>query len=68
MLSGQRGGARSEEQDGLIVKPLPSELFYDHGGNAETRWEAMSERAYAIPNNRFYVRSHGPIPKIDAAS
>ncbi len=58
----------SEEQDGPIVKPLPPELFYDHGGNAETRWEAMREGGYATPNDRFYVRNHGPTPKIDAAS
>jgi DMSO/TMAO reductase YedYZ molybdopterin-dependent catalytic subunit len=58
----------SEESDGLIEKPLPSELFYDHGGNTETRWEAMAEGGYTTPNDRFYVRSHGPTPKIDAAS
>jgi sulfane dehydrogenase subunit SoxC len=28
----------------------------------------MSERDYATPNDRFYVRSHGPTQKIDAAS
>lgn len=58
----------SEEQDGPIVKPLPPELVYDHGGNVETRWEAMSEGSYVTPNDRFYVRNHGPTPKIDARS
>ena len=27
---------------GPIVKPLPPELFYNYGSNAEMRWEAMS--------------------------
>ncbi len=58
----------SEEQDRAIVKPLPQELVYDHGGNAETRWAAMSEGGYVTPNDRFYVRNHGPTPYIDAAS
>jgi hypothetical protein len=47
---------------------LPPELVYDHGGNVETRWEAMSEGSYVTPNGCFYVRNHGPIPKIDARS
>ena len=60
--------AKSEEQDGQIPEPLPPELVYDHGGNVETRWEAMSEGSYVTPNDCFYVRNHGPIPKIDARS
>ncbi len=60
--------AKSEEQDGQIPEPLPSELVYDHGGNAETRREAMSEGSYVTPNDRLYVRNHGPTPKIDARS
>jgi hypothetical protein len=66
--SDEPGVAKSEEQDGQIPEPLPPELVYDYGGNVETRWEAMSEGGYVTPNNRFYVRNHGPIPKIDARS
>ncbi len=58
----------SEESEGPIVKPLPPELVYDHDGNVETRWEAMREGSYVTPNDRFYVRNHGPTPRIDAAS
>ena len=58
----------SEKQYGSIVKPLLPGLVYDHDGNVETRWEAMSEGSYVTPNDRFYVRNHGPTPKIDAAS
>ena len=58
----------SGKQDGPIVKPLLPELVYDHGGNVEMRWEPMSEGSYVTPNDRFYVRNHGPTPKIDAAS
>ncbi len=66
--SDEPGVATSEEQDGPIVKPLPPELVYNHNGNVEMRWEAMSEEGDVTSNNRFYVRNHGPIPKIDAAS
>src|SRR4051812_12051537 len=58
----------SGTSDGLINKPLPPELFYDHGGNAEMRWEAMADQGYATPNDRFYIRNHGPTPTIDVAS
>ena len=64
----KHGGTMSETSDGLISKPLPPELFYDHGGNAETRWEAMADQGYATPNDRFYIRNHGPTPMIEVAS
>jgi len=58
----------SGEQDGQIAEPLLPELVYDHGGNAQRRWKAMLEASYVTPNDRFYVRNHGPTPKIDARS
>lgn len=58
----------SETSEGQILKPLPPELLHDHGSNVEMRWEAISGRDYATPNDRFYVRNHGPTPRIDAAS
>src|SRR3954447_14970092 len=32
-------------------KPLPPELFYTYGTNAETRWEAMAGQGYYTPVN-----------------
>jgi sulfane dehydrogenase subunit SoxC len=62
------GGTMSGTSNGLIKKPLPPDLFYDHGGNAEMRWEAMADQGYATPNDRFYIRNHGATPTIDVAS
>lgn len=53
---------------GPIVKPLPAELFYDYGSNAEMRWEAMSGQGYLVPIDRFFVRDHTSTPLIDAAT
>jgi DMSO/TMAO reductase YedYZ molybdopterin-dependent catalytic subunit len=50
---------------GPIVKPLPPELFYVYGSNAETRWEAMAGQGYLTPNDRFFVRDHTLTPTID---
>ncbi|GIH02934.1 sulfite oxidase [Rhizocola hellebori] len=51
---------------GPIVKPLPPELFYLHGTNAEMRWEAMAGQGYHTPIDRFFVRNHTATPAIDA--
>jgi DMSO/TMAO reductase YedYZ molybdopterin-dependent catalytic subunit len=50
---------------GPILKPLPPELFYVYGSNAEMRWEAMQGRGYAVPTDRFFVRNHTQTPVID---
>jgi hypothetical protein len=46
-----------------LVKPLPRELRHNYGCNAEMCWEAEADQGYEIPNNHFYIRSHGPTPK-----
>jgi DMSO/TMAO reductase YedYZ molybdopterin-dependent catalytic subunit len=50
---------------GPIRKPLPPELFYTYGTNAETRWEAMAGQGYYTPVDRFFVRNHTSTPAID---
>ena len=65
-----RAARRTEES--ALVKPLPPENFVDftdgeHGYNAETRWEAFAETGYVTPNEKFFVRSHAPTPRIDAS-
>jgi DMSO/TMAO reductase YedYZ molybdopterin-dependent catalytic subunit len=51
-----------------IVKPLPPDLFIDHGTNAEMRWEAMRGQGPLTPADRFFVRNHVATPLIDAAT
>jgi DMSO/TMAO reductase YedYZ molybdopterin-dependent catalytic subunit len=51
-----------------IVKPLPPEWFIVHGTNAETRFEALHDLGYRVPNARFFVRNHTATPRIDAAT
>ncbi|GAA2207631.1 sulfite oxidase [Nonomuraea monospora] len=51
-----------------IVKPLPPELFIAHGTNAETRWEALRDVGFRVPNDRFFVRNHTATPLIDATT
>jgi DMSO/TMAO reductase YedYZ molybdopterin-dependent catalytic subunit len=51
-----------------IVKPLPPEWFIAHGTNAETRFEALRDVGYRVPNARFFVRNHTATPQIDPAT
>ncbi len=48
------------------VKPLPAEVFIDHGINQETRLETL--RGYITPASHFYIRSHAATPVLDAGS
>jgi DMSO/TMAO reductase YedYZ molybdopterin-dependent catalytic subunit len=50
---------------GPIVKPLPPELFFTLGTNAETRWEALKDQGPLVPVDRFFVRNHTLTPLID---
>ena len=45
------------------VKPVPPEIFIDHGINQETRLETL--RGYLTPASHFFVRSHTATPAID---
>ena len=45
------------------VKPLPADVFIDHGLNKETRLETL--RGYLTPASHFFVRNHVPTPVID---
>ncbi len=50
------------------VKPVPDELFINHGANAEMRWEQMGKRGYLVGNDLFFVRNHTRTARIDSAS
>ncbi len=47
----------------LHVKPLPREIFIDHGLNQETRLETL--RSYVTPTSHFFVRNHTNTPVLD---
>ncbi|MFG2074636.1 sulfite oxidase [Nonomuraea maritima] len=63
-----RAGVVTRRTPGPIVKPLPPELFLPHGTNAETRWEALRDVGFHVPNDRFFVRNHTSTPLIDATT
>lgn len=67
VLGGARWPARAAAAT-PIVKPLPPEWFIDHGTNAETRFEALRDVGYRVPNARFFVRNHTATPRIDPAT
>src|SRR5262245_10759401 len=48
------------------VKPLPPDIFIDHGLNQETRLETL--RGYITPASHFFVRQHSNTPIIDVAA
>ena len=45
------------------AKPLPADVFIDHGLNKETRLETL--RGYLTPASQFFVRNHAPTPVVD---
>jgi sulfane dehydrogenase subunit SoxC len=45
------------------VKPVPAEIFIDHGLNQETRLETL--RGYLTPASHFFVRNHAATPVLD---
>jgi sulfane dehydrogenase subunit SoxC len=45
------------------VKPVPREIFIDHGINQETRLETL--RGYLTPASHFFVRQHATTPALD---
>jgi sulfane dehydrogenase subunit SoxC len=48
------------------VKPLPAEIFIDHGINQETRLETL--RGYITPASHFFIRNHTATPTLDLAA
>jgi DMSO/TMAO reductase YedYZ molybdopterin-dependent catalytic subunit len=51
-----------------VVKPTPSELMEGTGSGLDhgTRPDRMP--GHLTPNDRFYIRSHAPTPRLDAAT
>lgn len=65
----QRGNRLPDRDDGgVIVKPTPTELMEDAGSGLDfgTRPDRMP--GLLTPIDRFFIRSHAPTPRIDAAT
>ena len=63
------GGGTAQAQEAAapaIIKPVPQNLFYIHGTNAETRFEAFKDTGYLTSNALFFVRNHSSTPVLDA--
>ena len=64
LAAGTEGAMPAAAQSqGPHIKPLPPEIFIDHGLNKETRLETL--RGYLTPASHFFVRNHAPTPVID---
>lgn len=50
------------------VKATPPSLFTDRGSGTDFETRLSSLDGYLTPNDRFYLRSHGPTPQIDVQS
>lgn len=58
---------RTPPAERKVVKPTPPELMEDTGTGLDygTRPDRMP--GYLVPNDRFFLRSHAPTPRVDAA-
>lgn len=56
------------ETDRKVVKPISAELMEDTGTGLDygTRPDRMP--GYLTPNDRFFIRSHAPTPRLDATT
>lgn len=51
-----------------VVKPSPAELMEDTGTGLDYGTRPDRMRGYLTPNDRFFVRSHAPTPRLDATT
>jgi DMSO/TMAO reductase YedYZ molybdopterin-dependent catalytic subunit len=51
-----------------VVKPTPDTLFADRGTGSDFETRLCTLDGYLTPNDRFFIRSHSPTPRIDAAA
>jgi DMSO/TMAO reductase YedYZ molybdopterin-dependent catalytic subunit len=63
VLAGAHPAAAQAPAGKFHVKPLPREVFIDHGINQETRLETL--RGYLTPASQFFVRNHSNSPVLD---
>jgi sulfane dehydrogenase subunit SoxC len=63
LASSKDAVAQATQAQKFHVKPLPTEIFINHGINQETRLEAL--RGYLTPASHFFIRSHAATPALD---
>src|ERR1700748_493911 len=64
------GAISATDHDGRgVVKPTPAEVMEDTGSGLDygVRPDRMPDRLLT-PTDRFYIRSHAPTPRVDAAT
>jgi DMSO/TMAO reductase YedYZ molybdopterin-dependent catalytic subunit len=65
LAAGREAGAQTPAPAQTVhVKPVPADIFIDHGINQETRLETL--RGYLTPASHFFIRQHATVPAIDA--
>jgi sulfane dehydrogenase subunit SoxC len=63
LASSKDAVAQATQAQKFHVKPLPTEIFINHGINQETRLETL--RGYLTPASHFFIRSHAATPALD---
>lgn len=61
-------GSRTKSAARGIVKPTPAEVMEDTGTGLDFGTRADRMPGHLTPNDRFFVRSHAPTPRIDDAA
>lgn len=51
-----------------VVKPTPDTLFADRGTGSDFETRLSTLDGYLVPNDRFFIRSHSPTPRIDVST
>ena len=69
MQQAQRTGTGTTPLAGpKVVKPTPPELMEDTGTGLDFGTRPDRIPGCVVPNDRFYIRSHVPTPRVDAAA
>jgi DMSO/TMAO reductase YedYZ molybdopterin-dependent catalytic subunit len=63
LASSNEAVAQATQAQKFHVKPLPGDIFINHGINQETRLETL--RGYLTPASHFYIRQHATTPTLD---
>ena len=67
-ISDRAVGAATPPAERKVVKPTPSDLMEDTGTGLDYGTRPDQIPGYLVPNDRFYIRSHAPTPRVDATN
>lgn len=65
MLSGRPWAYPPDVSESAVVKPTPAELMEDAGTGLDYGTNPAQMLGDITPNDRFFIRSHAPSPRID---